>query len=1670
MNLFSNIRVLTFGLAGGIATPSFEDDVADVQDTDVIVCEYSCLDQMERTLSKRKLVAHSIVVDLRHPLARFRSVEVPSGATSTKDWNFPSELLAPEWWDTLILIMKPTNTRQLLIEHSGEDPLALSKSGIGDKEILEILANRAACIIGPDVFRSSTYTIHRQVLTWARHQRRKEIADKGARVRKALSDAIAPMCFYVRDPIVKSSDSEWKVRTCSMTVAQRQDYENCCREVRGALSSALVDEWNSASDSFSPGLLASSALLRLRHQCFHPDGHTILDNLLSRKRQGEELCSDERTTSTEQSKNVRGNSAQPDLDFANLLLRKSSKLKELISILKSEAGYRIDIEDTNLRSPVDSAENENTLEDGDRPKKVAILVGLSEAQQLVSLFLNSIGIQNDLMRRESLVGPGALEDICNEHQNSVVWAKRQTILSRFSDHMSDVDDTVTCSSNIIIASPSHLVGWNNGLGIEGADVIVSMDDDWTGRGAYMVNTLIRRSLSRSECVDKEIDLIRLVCADTIETNIFGTDVGMEESRNCPVDKDGYLTLPRSDDEALALLNDSMNVLASSFPPFPAVALMRQRGMLLSKVLATSEPLPKLLGSGAVVKFLPKRSSKKDRSINEENKAEVRFLRDFLLNELSVTSRTTESLSIGFSAQRSSVWKRTSPLWSNVGCGGFPIGLMTRQDLPAIATQMYLERISFSERVGLHLDAKAPPIHLSQLRDSTWDRGEVSSKLVTVDKPSTFLFYLPSEGKSEISMPASSTDDAKGAKAGIHENRRFNAYVKLFSGSHDGIFALDGSQGCEPLVFFPPLFPLLLESSKLAQLDRQDSSVTLGSTGPIEIRQKGEDRSVPHTESNATFKRKRIEPERETSSTDTPNSKRVKTLPESTHIDNGAAPADSLELGNSASISESPMKKSSPVADNSSESTVARMDVEPLTPKDSSSTPIAATSPLSRNGKGLDVSPLLADEDFGLLGIGAIASAADSASFSARNSRNNGAKFPPSYQYDYVTFPIPSDTEESDPYNLEQFASGLQTVLLFVKKNPVQSSDSQPLERRNHALPDTFWKGPRSIESAHAAPVAKAAVPSKGGIGDESGKKGKKRLSQGSLQLPPTAFTRLPGGTGVIVNRLVPKDSLTISKQSIKGDYKNRVLASFATRMRTTGMTMFDSHGYKTASIRVVRRVSERLERLMWKSTLTSQLGPGLPLRLGEDSLFSLSGQRETGPRWTNIVTELGPGAATGDAAISLSNSQLVAFKRSAVSPCRVDFGPFESGFLASPSGMNGVSSPRSRVGVSLPMGVKMIKYVREQTQSAWSSADDMLLQSTAQKFGMNWLLVASELSGFEGVVINEAVAGIDVALPAIARSARQCRERWLTLSRSQPSIADDARKAEKMFRENATGRPIQGSADDSVMKGGKCTVHTQQGVSFLSTSSLFSDSNLADETKARTQTSTDPGNNSTLLLQVNEDTESSEDVPLLNVENRDNKISAKFQDVEMSDAILPPELPRKTRSFSAISSAKLKRQIPHPLSIPGLISGSLPNHPVAPHPSHIQSVQASVTAQWASGRTEMWPLQILDLTDKHRSLARPAIAQQQRAPEKAVPNNGSSRLPVQNGAPQRPPQVAHPSANTGRPVASFPPIPSNANRQVPTHHRPPPPHVHQHISASTSEAYAPPQAAPAKAKNIEKTK
>jgi hypothetical protein len=1620
-------------LAGGISNPNGSNDVGEIKPADVIVCEYSTVNRMKSTLNEMSVSLFSVTIDLRH----FQGLRDSLGtfsSTSGVDPEFPPELLSNNWWGDIIAVSKNRDTRCLFVDYCDADPLSLSKCGLGLKEQISILAKRAACIIGPEIFDSGFHSIQRQVISWARKKGKNETTDKATRIRNVLSDAIDPMCFRVENPIVSSLDFKWDLRPCTMSSAQREEYEKCCYAVRGALSLTLLDDpKNSSSSNLRSIYVVSNALFRLRQHCFHAKGLDIQST--SALHNGLSSC-----------RNVGNNPSQPDFNSVYSILKSSAKLKELVLILVEEGGYNINCDESTrklLGLNVDVKTDNKTKKSA---KKIAIFAALPDIQHIVSTLLNSLGIQNELLRRDAsyaINGKHARLDVSlcsnlDHHQKRhevTAWAESQSALSRFCDKYH------SRKTNIIVAAPAVFSGRNYGLGVEGADMIITLDSDWSRRDGYIVDSLIRRWRAKNELVGKEDKLIRLVCADSVESKLFSDCNNHKGTIAWPLDSEGFLTVPSSQDEALKIYKLSIERDAPSYFSFPAVDILKKRGDLLSDVLASSRNMPSFFGSGEAATFLPRRNSDTIKSaINEEEiTTELQFLRYFLQKE-----QISSLVSIRLSALEKVPMTPTLLSYGKT----LPAGSMSRQDLPVIASRLFLEKLMESHSLSNNLEENSSNQSLQPMGSFAHDSVDVDEEPLdpAIDEnPSSLLFYEPCQELFQI-----------------NNKRRYNAYAKIFSSSWDGISVRDGNQGCEPLVFFPPLFPLLEECSKRARIGHQATLSSKVNSNPQEAAK------INESVENDQLPKRKDRGLSEVYDDVKPDPKRLKTQSTTPSEMNGHVNALS-SVGAYAPESSTQTNGSTPVV--SEEKVVTNNAITKIVTVGRNSEIGSKVHENESNGF------IMIEEDFGLLGAGAIPKPIDAISFSVHDTKATNSAVLCDNRFDFTSFNIPCDAEETGTSALKNMDEGMQSVLLFVKKRPMSYLESQTSYR--------YAQGASSI-----VPLSIGSKSSKDPSADESGKKTRKRGSQVSSQMAHTAFTRLPGSVGAQLNQIVPRSPLPTNSRQMKGDHRHKLLASCYARQRVTGLTLFDSIPYRVAAMRVERRVAERLERLMWKSTLTHDSGPGLPIQLVEKS-YSIDKSRNSPCQgWASIIEELKDGSMSGDTAISQSNMQRQELRRSLVSPRCVDFGTFEVGYLASPSGMTGISTPRSRVGVSLPMGVKVMQPTREQKiLSSWNLRDDKILQDAAKKFGMNWLLVASAMSGFEHVVINESVTGIEHLVPSIPKSARQCRDRWQALAQSQPSLANEVRKSERLFRENASLRCDKIETNKESNKEEKAEVRLAARVSILSKSTNFLNPTQTKETNTDNQNEEDGTKNdmdivndvpngiassssSTVDKKQDDATDDhkSSDVVCDSI----NESAGVNPDVDMTDSLPPQDRPKpKRRSFSAISISRSKRQV-IPMSIPGVVAGAnQAGHPVPSHPSHMQSVQSSVTAQWASGRTEMWPLQILDLADKQRSGATAVVraGSLQRGDISTTSNNSSRRHGTDNTAYQHryPPPSSQPTSSVrGAPVV-FSPVPPNVvrpvaprpvNTSVPPHHQQQQqqhrnPHVAP-VAAATAQAYIPP--------------
>jgi hypothetical protein len=463
----------------------------------------------------------------------------------------------------------------------------------------------------------------------------------------------------------------------------------------------------------------------------------------------------------------------------------------------------------------------------------------------------------------------------------------------------------------------------------------------------------------------------------------------------------------------------------------------------------------------------------------------------------------------------------------------------------------------------------------------------------------------------------------------------------------------------------------------------------------------------------------------------------------------------------------------------------------------------------------------------------------------------------------------------------------------------------------------------------------------------------------------------------------PGQAITPSPKS-RDIYRSRLLMTL--RQTSSSRTLFGAPSFRSASSRVRQRIAGRVGHLAWTSSSSFDSGSGLPLLPQKHHLpvQSFAGSFRGNPIfWTSVAKRLrNRAAATGDEVVELADSQALAFHQSYVSPCRVDFGPFQSGFQASVSGMTSALPIRPRLGVSLPMGVKLPSH-RDPLRT-WSKESQDGLRVAVEQFGTNWILVSRFICGYRDI-------GSFLSRSRTPRSPRSCRDQWQTLPLAQREVSTK----HKQLQDANAG--IRQDVSQSEVLTAITGIHGNgMALTFLLPSGL-------------------------------------------------DKLEDSVPGAEMhSSAGLETEEP-KGRRFDRIMAAKAKSESVS-MQIPGLSSDGSPPPIVSSHPSHMQAVQTSAASSWSNGRTEMWPLQLLDAADRYKSslaLSVGASAASMPAPHHASsrsssasnPNprpNGGSRAAVSgsgslaagSSAPyvrgQQHPRLAAPS---GGPIAPHPPAP-----------------------------------------------
>ena len=1395
-----------------------------------------------------------------------------------------------------------------------------------------------------------------------------------------------------------------------MPDAQRKAYDSCCSHIRGALASSLGN--GNTQEDLGPTTYEaiSTALLRLRKIC-------LASSEMEMDRQGGANAVSARLPFVNKDPSIpqampaenvalkmsSDNSSQPDAELAEVLLTSSAKFVELVSIMQNECGYTLDCDNV-VAGLLQSPRNGKVSPGASSRQKVAILAGLPRTQWLVSILLGSLGVRHKLIRRDFSHDPVREKDAHSKNkQTALAWAESQNTLVAFNCEENLQEKLgVYDSADVLIVSPDSLASWHGGVGIDNAHTVILLDEDWSGRELGTLEASIIRWTACTSMRKSSRQMIRLICENTIEEKLFEPlrAKGGSSTFEWPLDRSGNHLLYLEIEDLVPVYAHAM---ASRSPNavLPGLRLLMLRGEPLGDVLLSTEEFQPLFGYGSAMIFLPLERKSASRDM-EEVKRELSFLRSLFRSEsIEATKDLSESIdSLRFARKHSFDSSILLPEPRN-----FLKHVMSRSDLKFLSIRYFLERrIDLSEQ-GFGSGGAALP-KLSEAARSTpntsgslpekvasdgsaladaWRKSGLGSKPDEMAK--TLLFYRPI---NDVQNSCRASSEAIAAHPANRTRDRLNVYSHAYSTTWEPNSIRDGSQGSEPVVFFPPTYPKI----QVARYASKQSK-------PLEDRRSG---SVPKLDSSnggvdvvmdPVVTQKRKEPE--ALATIETNSKRPRLHSTTAPHKNGAINPDAVPA-------------SGPISQKSDHENSLYLSSQKAQPSMKKEAVVADSSIFSSDEE---------EEDYGLLGAGVLPLSADSSLLLANEPTRVGGN---ARDVDFVQNCMPCDAEEAE-MSLPHYEDSLQLIALFVKMRPrnlrpIRDHHGQAY-RPHSGLPSSERRPlPQHPPAIEPLSMAASAYDING---DDAGKKTKKKATS---QVAPSAFNTIPG-TGEI--RPTPTASTLHTKGKGKDAHKRRMLATYVSRQFGSGLSMFESASFRVAMMHVQNRVRARVERAQMASFLANDTGPGFSLQASNQPQLMTDVARGV-VNFTSIVQQLKRGSHTGDAAKALATSQRSSLRRSLVSPCRVDFGPFGSGFFASPGGMTGISPPRSRLGVSLPMGVKVTQSSQDTIRPNWSAEEDKLLQEAAVRFGMNWTIVARSLSGFEGFVVTDAnITGPVRRLALSPRSARQCRDRWQSLARSQPSLASEVRKSEKILRENALKRARSTVGDEDALIKSSSIPSKDRGPK----RALLSKFSLYEEAEQENKMEIDP------LPTTAKDTPSS------------------------GPADATPAATQPKRLFSVLKSAMAKRQV-IPLSIPGLPPGGQPNQPVPSHPSHMQSVQSSVAAQWSNGRTEMWPLQILDCADKHRAAVHASAQRTSEKQTSAAPSSSSVRKPTSGSAVQQ-----SSSGERLPPFAAAPPT-GGSNRSSATQRTPTTPPSSSSPERAKPASDAAPKASSSSAKKAEK--
>ena len=759
-----------------------------------------------RSTSMRSFCANDVVVCQRSSMVNIHLKDLPKFATVILDCRYakqsnqlrlnrvrteqsicvPNDLSSQAWWKNIIELVSTVDVdRRLLVDSFDRDSKLSYLHGLTSKEYLTITALRTAFLIGPKWFATPIYPIEKAILAWARQttKRQATVGSKFTQVRSLLSK-ICAKSYFSTDADIDNFDWLEKyiscdILYCTMSQVQRFAYNRACQQSHLVLSMNHDNQNEKALDD------VAACLLLLRRCCFHSDIDSILRHTTASSavdHESETVCNLPRNFKIPQHRGH--NAAQPDIDLCRRILTGSSKLRQLVSILHRNEEFKLfgssDYKEYGFSKSIDTRVS-NLV---DHKTKIAIVAALPEIQLLVSCLLHSLGIHHEVLMTHS---SARLSLNLGDNKDSLSWPKVQTLLSKFNDRTDS-------NLHIVIASLVTIEGDHVGLGIESADIIILLDENWSGQDERLLHSVISRcSLKRKFAGRSSVKLIRLVTECTCEETFLRNNSGVQYradnltswyKRHHTVDSVKSTEVKSRNETPAKIFNGQQDSSFFMFC-FPGQNIFRHRNKALDDILRPTRSLSRLNPISIHRLFLPGLSD--DESTNIEAK-----ITSYIIH--------LEDLRRGSSDQREvippTVLDEIHPWQSARNClPPAPLRNFIRQQFEAMVLEENESILSLSN-VTLALKVGTRSMKVS-------DHIESEAKSILSREPSevALSMLLYTHDVSCVNGDVT-TDNTK--------SHRGNRYAASFSTLSAGALRHDGNQGVEALVYFPPVFPKLRE--------------------------------------------------------------------------------------------------------------------------------------------------------------------------------------------------------------------------------------------------------------------------------------------------------------------------------------------------------------------------------------------------------------------------------------------------------------------------------------------------------------------------------------------------------------------------------------------------------------------------------------------------------------------------------------------------------------------------------------------------------------------------------------------------------------------------------------------------------------------------------------------